>query len=61
VVSLVVSSAGLPTKVKILEGMDNAVDQSVVVAVKQWRFKPGRKDGNAVAVRVAVDVSFIDL
>lgn len=61
VVSLVVSSAGLPTKVKILDGMDNAVDQTVVVAVKQWRFKPGRKDGKAVAVRFTVDVGFTDL
>jgi TonB family protein len=61
VVSLVVSSAGLPTKVKILEGMDNVVDQIVVAAVEQWRFTPGRKDGKAVAVRVTVDVPFTDL
>ena len=61
VVSLVVSSAGLPTKVKILEGMDAAVDESVVVAVKQWRFAPGKKDGKPVAVRVTEDVSFTDL
>ena len=61
VVSLVVSSAGLPTNVKILQGMDNAVDQTVVAAVKQWRFAPGKKDGKAVAVRITEDVNFIDL
>jgi TonB family protein len=61
VVSLVVSSAGLPTKVKILEGMDNVVDQIVLAAVEQWRFTPGRKDGKAVAVRITVDVPFSDL
>ena len=61
VVSLVVSSTGLPTKVKILQGMDNAVDQAVIAAVKQWRFRPGKKDGKAVAVRTTVDVSFTDL
>ena len=61
VVSLVVTSMGLPANVKILQGMDNAVDQAVVAAVKQWRFRPGKKDGMAVAVRVTVDVSFTDL
>jgi TonB family protein len=61
VVSLVVSSAGLPAEVKIVQGMDVAIDQTVVAAVKQWRFKPGRKDGKVVAVRITEEVSFIDL
>ena len=61
VISLVVSSAGLPTNIKILEGMDAAVDESVVIAVKQWRFAPGKKDGKPVAVRTTVEVSFTDL
>jgi TonB family protein len=61
VVSLVVTSAGLSTNIKVLEGMDNAVNQTVVEAIKQWRFTPAKKDGKAVAVRVTEDVSFTDL
>jgi TonB family protein len=61
VVSLVVSSAGLPTQVKILEGVDSAVNEIVLEAVKQWRFTPGKKEGKAVAVRVTEDVHFTDL
>jgi TonB family protein len=60
VVSMVVSSAGAPTKVKILEGIDADVDQSVIEAVKQWRFLPGQKDGKAVAVRMTAEVHFND-
>jgi TonB family protein len=61
VVSLVVSSAGAPAKVNVVEGIDKDVDQSVVAAVKQWRFVAGRKDGKAVAVRVTAEVRFNDL
>jgi len=61
VVSLVVSSAGVPAKVSVVEGIDKDVDQSVIVAVKQWRFVPARKDGKAVAVRVTAEVRFNDL
>ena len=61
VVSLVVSSAGVPAKVQVVKGIDKDVDQSVVVAVKQWRFIPGRKSGKAVAVRVTAEVRFNDL
>ena len=60
VVSLVVSSAGAATKVKILEGIDADVDQSVTEAVKQWRFLPGKKDGKVVAVRMTAEVHFND-
>jgi len=60
VISFVVSSAGVPAKVNILEGIDKDVDQSVIVAVMQWRFIPGRKDGKAVAVRVTAEVHFND-
>ena len=61
VVSLVVSSAGLPAKVKIVQGMDEAINQTVIAAVEQWRFTPGKKDGKAAAVRITVEVSFVDL
>jgi TonB family protein len=61
VISMVVSSAGVPANVSVVKGIDKDVDQSVIAAVKEWRFTPGRKDGKAVAVRVTAEVHFNDL
>jgi TonB family protein len=51
----------VPAKVNVVKGIDKDVDQSVIAAVKQWRFTPGKKDGKAVAVRVTAEVRFNDL
>ena len=34
------------------------LDKQAVEAAKQWRFKPGTKDGKPVAVRVSVELTF---
>jgi protein TonB len=34
------------------------LDQQAVKAMKEWKFKPGTKDGKAVPVRVAVEMTF---
>ena len=34
------------------------LDQEAVVAAKQWKFKPGTKDGKPVAVRVSIELTF---
>jgi len=34
------------------------LDEKAVEAVRTWRFKPGVRNGIAVAVRVLVEVSF---
>ena len=61
VIALVVTSAGQPSKLKVIESLDNEVDHSALQAVEQWRFVPARKDGKAVAVRVTVEISFNDI
>jgi TonB family protein len=61
VITLVVTSAGQPSRLKVIESIDNDVDQSALRAVEQWRFAPARKDGKAVAVRVTVEISFNDI
>jgi len=34
------------------------LDKEAVTAVRQWRFAPGKRNGEPVAVFVTVDVSF---
>ena len=38
--------------------MEYGLDTQAVESVKQWLFKPGTKDGKAVAVRVAIEMTF---
>ena len=44
--------------VKVTQSLDEELDQQAIIAVKQWEFKPGTKDGVAVAVMVNVELSF---
>ena len=54
-IGLVVTSRGLPESVQVIKSLEKDVDQSAVDAVKQWRFDPGKKEGKAVAVRIALE------
>ena len=58
VLTLVVSDDGVPTDMKVTRPLGKGLDEKAIEAVKQWRFKPGVKDGNPVAVRIAVEISF---
>jgi TonB family protein len=34
------------------------LDQKAIEAVEKWRFRPGQKDGKAVATQATIEVSF---
>ena len=54
---VVVQADGAVGEVKVARSLDPTygLDQEAVKAMKQWQFKPGTKDGKAVAVRVDVE------
>ena len=55
---LVVTSAGKPTRIRVLQGRGYGLDEKAVEAVSQWKFKPATKDGKPVSVEIAVEVDF---
>src|SRR4051794_21651576 len=57
---VVVQSDGAVGDVTVVESLDSiyGLDKNAVAAMKQWTFKPGMKDGKAVAVRVHVEMAF---
>ena len=55
---LVVSTEGKAENIKILKSLGPALDQKAIDALRQWKFEPAMKDGQAVAVEIAVEVDF---
>jgi TonB family protein len=57
VLFLVVGTDGRAHDVRIIRSLGMGLDEKALAAIGQWRFEPGRKDGNPVAVQVNVEVS----
>ena len=57
---VVVQADGSVGAVEVKESLDSVygLDENAVKAMKEWAFKPGTKDGKAVAVRVDVKMKF---
>lgn len=55
---VVVGVDGRATDIQVRGRLGMGLDERAVEAVRQWRFKPGTKDGKAVPVMASVEVSF---
>jgi TonB family protein len=53
-----VTPEGLPSDIEITKGLNADEDRTAVEAVRQWRFQPGTKGGEAVHVRVGIEIAF---
>jgi TonB family protein len=56
----VVLESGDVDEVKVVRSLDaeHGLDDEAVRALQQWRFEPGTKDDEPVAVRIDVEMSF---
>ena len=57
-VSAVVLTDGSVDDVKVIRSLDEELDQQAVKAARQWKFRPGTKDGHPVAVQVSIELTF---
>jgi TonB family protein len=53
-----VTPEGKPVDIEITKGLNEPENHNAVEAVKQWRFQPGTKGGEAVHVRVSIEIAF---
>ena len=58
VLSVVIGEDGKPRDISVTYSLGMGLDEKAVEAVRSWRFEPARKDGNPVAVQIAVEVDF---
>jgi TonB family protein len=54
----VVETDGTLTNIRVARSLDPDLDRNAVAALKQWRFEPGKRDGLAVPVKLAIEVNF---
>lgn len=55
---LIVNADGEPEDIYVMQVLGLGLDEKAVEAVRNWRFAPGMKGGQTVAVMTTVDVPF---
>ncbi len=56
--SLIVTKDGSATSVIVLKGAPFSLTQQAIDTVQKWKFKPAKRGGQSVPVRVPVDIEF---
>lgn len=57
-VSILIDEKGNVTDPKVVKASNDAFSEPAIEALKKWKFKPAKKDGEAVAIRVSIPVQF---
>lgn len=57
-VNAVILKDGTVGEVTVKRSLDEDLDQEAVKATKQWKFRPGTKDGEPVNVQVFIELTF---
>jgi periplasmic protein TonB len=53
-----VDPSGKATNIRVIRSLGLGLDEKAIEAVKQWKFKPGYKDGQPVKVQAQIEVNF---
>ena len=56
--SAVVEKDGTVGDVKVVTSLNPDLDQQAIVAARNWRFEPGRKDDKPVPVQITLEMTF---
>jgi TonB family protein len=50
-----IDAEGIPRNLQVVRPLGLGLDEQALTALQRWRFRPARKDGDAVACRVTTD------
>jgi TonB family protein len=56
--SVVIDSDGSVSDIRVLQSLDEGLDENAMAAVATWQFRPAEKDGQPVAVAANIQVNF---
>jgi TonB family protein len=57
-ISLIVDANGKAQNIRVVRSLGLGLDEKAMEAVAKWKFKPGMKGGQAVAVQATIEVNF---
>jgi len=57
-VAIVKADGTVAEDVRVTKSLDPDLDEQAIIATRQWRFRPGTKDGKAVDVEVQIELTF---
>lgn len=57
-ISLTVDDRGNVQDEKVIKSSHRELEVPALAAIKRWKFKPARKDGNPVSAHVAIPIKF---
>ena len=55
---VIVDTDGLAKNIQVLKSQGMGLDEQAVIAITQWKFKPGMKDGAPVPVQAQIEVNW---
>lgn len=58
-VKCAIDAQGNVTETSVSKSSNEAFDKPAMSAVKKWKFKPARQDGNPVAIQVTIPIKFV--
>jgi TonB family protein len=58
VVAVTIDTDGTAQDMKVVRGLGLGLDEKALQAISQWKFSPGSKDGQPVAVMATIEVNF---
>jgi TonB family protein len=58
VLQLVVDSSGKAQNIHVVRSLGLGLDEKAIEAVNKWKFRPGYKGGQPVAVQATIEVNF---
>jgi len=53
-----VDTSGRAVNMRVIHSLGLGLDEKALEAVRQWRFRPGQKDGKPVTVEATIEVNF---
>ena len=56
--SAVVDSSGNVRAIQVTRSLDRSLDQQAIAALNKWKFEPATKDGQPVAMKLDIEMSF---
>jgi len=58
VVQTEIHTDGRAHNISVVKSLDPGLDHNAIDAISQWKFEPGKKDGEAVAVTATIEVNY---